>query len=723
MQLHILTSDGDQHIPHDNPSPSLCDLPDGAPHRLIDNGTMHYEASVAGFAERYRRGETPHTIHVWWARRPHSAMRSLVYACLSKSACDDASRIMEKLTYFLVAPNSLLNTAHSSIRKQYGGESPRVLDMFGGGGTIPFEAKNIGAETYSIDSNQLSVFLQKSLLEYPHLLKSSGLKKQVEESGRRVLRQLEIESAPLFPLRGRVFTYLWTYSTKCGSCGYHFFLSKRPWLSRKKGKRTVLNVRSGKDRDTPLICEAADNFEHRSVWVGRRGEVACPRCHQTQNGMSVKRCTDELAATIRPAGKTGKTFSAAVEAAVAAKSVIETIETMALESLGAALPTSPLPRWSGIVNPALYGIETHADVFNGRQRAVALLLLRALRAEYEHLRCAFSVELARAVIGLLSGLIDQHVDWNCRLSMWISQNEQVGRAFCGPGVAMLWDYAETDPVSSGPSNLWSKLDRIIAGVKSVGSLHGVCHVQRGIAQALPFSDCFFDAIVTDPPYYDNIYYNVLADFFFSWKRLVLESIEPGLFSEKTTDWSRELVASTFRNGDARTAHEDYCEQFGKAISEAERVLKRDGVFALLYSHGSLEGWEALALGYRRSAFHITSVQPLSIERKQRPRAMTSEAVNTCVVFVAHKGSKQKPLGSLAAMCERLRELGQIFETNLGDAGWNREDVAVATFAQCVGMLGNVKGVGDCSDLEALAIFASVVRERFPTFGVKSRKSL
>src|SRR5271157_2035923 len=162
--------------------PEIASIPLSASPRLIDEGMMHYEASVAGFAERYRRGETPHTIHVWWARRPHSAMRSLVYACLSKTACDDAATIMKKLTYYLAPPSSLINTARSSLRKQYAGKCPRVLDMFGGGGTIPFEAANLGAETYSVDSNQLSVFLQKSLLEYPHLLKSGGLMKQIEES-------------------------------------------------------------------------------------------------------------------------------------------------------------------------------------------------------------------------------------------------------------------------------------------------------------------------------------------------------------------------------------------------------------------------------------------------------------------------------------------------------------------------------------------------------------
>src|SRR5882724_13098880 len=80
-----------------DPSPQLANRPRSAGKRLIDAGMLHYEASLAGFAERYGRGETSHTIHVWWARRPHSAMRALVFASLCKDRSNDAGQILKQL--------------------------------------------------------------------------------------------------------------------------------------------------------------------------------------------------------------------------------------------------------------------------------------------------------------------------------------------------------------------------------------------------------------------------------------------------------------------------------------------------------------------------------------------------------------------------------------------------------------------------------------------------
>jgi len=650
-------------------------------------------------------------------------MRALVYACLSKDTSDEATTLMEELGCHSVAPQRLLKSARAILREQYGGSAPTLLDMFGGGGTIPFEGINVGADTYAVDSNELAVFIQKSCLEYPMALKRSHLADDVEASGHRVLQSLERETLTLFPLRNSLYTYLWTYLHSCNSCGYFFILSKRPWVSRKNGKRLAFEVHQVGDRDDLVISEVEDDYKFRSVWVGRRGGGSCPRCNKEFDSVSIKDCKDELVGVVGPSGKTGKVFSGRHEDAEPPRELLDEIEAEVLMALGIGLPTSSLPRWSGIVNPALYGIDTHCDIFNKRQRVVALLLIKALRQEYDRLCDVADRDYARAVTALLSGLIDQHIDWNCRLSMWISQNEQVGRAFCGPGVAMMWDYAETDPVSSGPSNLWSKLNRIVAGVRSLAELGGAGHIQRGCAQELPFQDEFFDAIVTDPPYYDNIYYNVLADFFFAWKRMLLEPLEPSLFTVSGTDCSRELVASTFRSGDAKSAHEDYCIQLNKAVCEAERVLKTDGVFALLYSHSSLKGWEALALAYRRSSFLVTSVQPLSIERKQRPRAMTSEAVNTCVVFVSHKGAGKKPVGAIGQMCSRVRISAKEFKGTLERAGWASGDIAIAAYAQSVGLLANVSKVKECSDNEALQMFEETVQEEFPAFSVKTRKSL
>ena len=707
------------HPPAKAASLAVAPLPAGSDRRLLDDGLMHYEASVGGFSERYRRGETPQTVHVWWARRPHSSMRALLFAALSTNRSGKALELMTALSRQPVNAPDLRNARALLLSD---GRRPRVLDMFGGGGTIAFEGATLGLEMYSIDSNELAVFVQRSILVYGATA-GRNLVSAVRETGRRVLERLRSETAPLYPARERgVRTYLWSYSIKCKACDYRFFIGKRPWLSRKGSRRLALLRERGTSSDRVVLTDARPDVSESSVWTGRNGTVACPSCSVIQS-VSLDDTRDELVVEVGRATK-GKNYELASADCLPDISVLHTRERELLARIGSNLPTSTLPRWSGIVNPAIYGMRTHADVFNLRQRVTVLQLIDILQQEHRA-GVTRDVDLAVATTSILSGLIDQCVDWNSRLSMWISQNEQVGRGFCGPGIAMLWDYAETDPTGDGPANLWKKLDRIVKGTGAISNLHGPCIVQHAFAQALPFADAHFDAIVTDPPYYDNVFYSPLADFFYAWKRPLLATIEPALFERPATNTGNELVASTIRSGgNAGAAHEQYCQQLTRALHEAARVLKPNGVFALLYSHSSLLGWAALVSSYRASPLRITSVQPLSIERKQRPRAMTSEAVNTCVVFVARPDQQPRRVVSLAELVSVAQQVVSSLTIDLGKAGWNSRDSGIAAYAHCVALLANAAGVhGDMSDAEVLRQLETLVQAKCDGFRVTTRTSL
>ena len=112
--------------------------------RLIDEGTYFFNASLAGGSERYARAKTPHTIHVWWARRPFSAMRPLVFASLCRSKGKHAQDTMHELA-------SLDNSDMTEQVRELIGSDQRILDMFGGGGTIPISAYDMGIHSYSMD--------------------------------------------------------------------------------------------------------------------------------------------------------------------------------------------------------------------------------------------------------------------------------------------------------------------------------------------------------------------------------------------------------------------------------------------------------------------------------------------------------------------------------------------------------------------------------------------
>ena len=705
--------------------------------RLIHRGTLGVEASVSGLAERYARGRTSHTVHVWWARRPHSAMRSLVFESLCREQTPEALEIAALLALSGSENAPELARARQLIKRSFDNEAPYVLDNFGGGGTIPFEAALLGAKTFSIDYNALSVFIQKSNLELSQAAFARLSHKEilliVRRYGEHVLDQLTKMTEDLYNRKVTIkdkgkFAYFWTYKTQCKNCGYGFYLSKRPWLSKKKGKSIGISIAEG-DQEESISIEHGENISPSRCWNGRGSGggagVHCPKCGEADKNPSIKNCDDVVIATGSLAKPTGKSFSLVEPSDTPNQQKIKKRERIILSELAVNLPESYLPKWSGIVNPALYGIETHADIFNPRQRVVLLELIKALRDAHAEMCSSYSVVVAEYVTSVLSSSIDQYVDWNCRLSMWISQNEQVGRAFCGPGVSMLWDYVETDAVMDGPANLWDKLERILAAVESAPEFEHVPCVQNGKAQHLPFADDTFDAVITDPPYYDNLFYNVLADFFYPWKRMLLAPIFPELFEMPQTDDVEELVASSIRQGNSDKAHGWYCEQLLRALEETGRVLKPDGILSFVYGHSSLRGWHAIVDSFRKSGLHIDTVEPLSIERRQRPRAMTSEAVNTCVVLVASKnGSPRRELRT-TELLSRIHTDAETYGSPLRQAGWTEEDIGMAIFARAVAHMANAKSIEgkQQSDLEAIQVAAEAVAMHCRGFQLQNRKSL
>lgn len=709
-------------------SPIIREIPEYE-ERLIDTGMLHFESSVAGYNERYHRGETSHTIHVWWARRPHSAMRSLVFSSLCKDKSDEAGAVMADLA--MSSDEKIVDQARKLTAAGYI-SFPKVLDMFGGGGTIPFEAKRLGLDAYSIDSNQLSVFIQKCNMLYADRINLMDAEKLVEEVGVRVLNNLKDRTCWLYPLREKsnseIFGYIWTYRQECPYCGKKFMLSKRPWLSKKKGRRIAFvskTLANGKSETLEVKELGKDESPFSSPWEKYAGTLHCPACKKAIVPVDILKCEDVMTAYIKTRPEAGKEFMNADQiSAVPSYQEIDIEEEVVLKKIGTALPQSELPVWSGIVNPALYGVRTHSDFLNRRQRLVLLYLIDELIEQYHALKSQ-DPDMARFVIGALSSLIDQVIDWNCRLSMWIPQNEQVGRGFCGPGVAMLFDYAETDQLLNGPANLWDKLKRIIKGVKSFVNCKGTISIQHAHAQELPFEDNFFDAIVTDPPYYDNIYYSILADFFYSWKKILLSELEPDLFQKGITDYDYELVASSRRAAPGCSPHEEYCKQLGKAFNEAARVLKSDGVFTLVYSHSSVNGWEAVIRAYRQSKFFVSSVQPLSIERKGRPRAVLSQTVNTCMAIVARTSDENKSPISIEVLLEKTRKFCDDFgKALISRSGWNQSDAGLAVIACTVGLMSNASQVtGIDSDTNALIAASKVVRSCFPEFSIKVRDSI
>ncbi len=649
--------------------------------RLIDRG-LDAAVSAAGRRERYGRGRTPHTALTWWARRPHAAMRAAVFAAL----VDDAPE------HRVLADALAADTATEEQLRDAIGPGKRLLDPFAGGGTIPLEAKRLGVDAVAVDNNELAVMINRCWLEWVPATTHEERGARTKVLGERALAIVERLTADLFPLRGRTVDgrvpthYLFTYRTRC-ACGYRFHLSRRRWLSTRERIALIPKMHGDEER---LRLGDVEVPPH----------AACPRCGGVASSR-VSEAEDALVAVVYGARGRGKRYDTRPDGACADDDVLATRSFALREALGVDAPTAELYAWSGIVNPPLHGLRTHDAVFTPRQRAVLYATIGAIREATAHL----DADERRFYRAVLSGLVDQCVDWNSRLSMWIPQNEQVGRALSGPGVPMLWDFVETDPVSRGPANLHDKLTRITNGVAAlpVAPRGRAVHAS---AQRLPFEDASFDAVVTDPPYYDNVYYAALADFVYVWKRLLLAEDAPDLFSAERTRTAGELVASRQRFG--VDAHAVYVRELAQAIAEMMRVLKRDGTVALVFGHASFAGWCAWAEALRAAPVEITHVTPLAIEREARPRAMRSRAVDTCFLFVG-RHLEAKPAASERTWRARVRRV--------------EADDARTAFARGLASVVNVTSIGACSLSESVAALERLVADRYDGFALRRRRSL
>src|SRR5260221_2262850 len=607
--------------------------------RLIEHYFPSIVVSDEGVAERYQRGRTPHTIFTWWARRPFTAMRGVVAAALSSATGSQADqKILE--SYCVSDGRSL---PLEGAKRLCAGENQRVLDIFAGGATIPLEAAALGASAYSVDNNELANFIQVALLQLSQV--SDDLPQLLQVHGRRVLSRLYQETEPLFPSREaeqglRTVAYIWSRSAVCPECKGSLSLLKRPWVSKKNGKSLFIKREAevGLRLFSTALSTSGTPAESSGAW--QQSSIVCPFCHYKVPRAIVDSVVgehgfDEMIACGAKAGN-GKTFRVATGADLPSLNLIESHIAADIEAIGHGLPMTALPRWSGITNPSLYGVGRFVDIFNARQRAVLTKLCRILNEEHAECESKYGAETAKAITAYLSGFIDQLVDWNCRLCMWIAQNEQVGRALSGPGIPMMWDFAEIDPVEHGPANLWDKLERIAAGAATIPKFAHRPAVLLADSRKLTFPDEYFDVIATDPPYFDNIFYNVLADCIYVWKRFALVNIFPDRFQAEMTNATRELSASKYRHGSTVEAAKYYTEGMTQVLSEVSRLLKPDGVLAFVFAHRTIDGWTSVVDSFSRAKLDMDAAWELQIERKHRPRGMNSDAVNTSFVLVGKK---------------------------------------------------------------------------------------
>jgi adenine-specific DNA methylase len=294
-----------------------------------------------------------------------------------------------------------------------------------------------------------------------------------------------------------------------------------------------------------------------------------------------------------------------------------------------------------------YGIKTWGDLYNTRQKLSLLTFLHAIRNSFE----SIYTECKKSHVSdpeEMAIIFDRFMSYNTVLNRWVSGGESIANCFSRTGLAMVYDYPETNPFSDSFS--WNSQVKWVLRVIEANSLHLDCKITitSSSATKLPYSDGYFDAIITDPPYYDNVPYADLSDFFYVLLKRSIGDLFPELFTTPLTPKLGECIANDtllrrFSSIDRQSYDylgiknkSSFVRNLSLAFRECFRILKPEGIALIVYAHKTTDGWETVIKALIDSGFVVTASWPFHTEMKNRLRARESATLISSIYMICRK---------------------------------------------------------------------------------------
>lgn len=702
--------------------------------RFIEVSFPVKEVSIESAREKNIRHGHISTLHIWWARRPLASSRATAYASLIPAPENDVewgkkSQFIINLSKWENPLNStLIEKARKDILEENGGEPLKVLDPFAGGGAIPLEALRLGCETYAGEYNPVAVLILKCTLEYPQkygklkevredwgLLKGSSSKnpllEDVKKWGNCVLEEAKKEIGRFYPREedGSIpVGYIWARTIPCQnpSCGTEIPLMRQFWLAKKKNKKVALKPFVNNGTVAFEIVGQNNDFSRDfdpSKGTVSRAVATCPVCGGMVDANTTRKLFQEgkagqrmVAVVLHHPKKRGKTYRIATEKDSEvfreAEKYLEEKRTKLMGEWGIdPVPDEPLPPKGTLgFRVQRYGILKWGDLFNSRQKLALITFVEKVRQAHEKMiEEGYDGEYAKAVISYLALMIGKLEDWNSVLSIWRGDQERNEHVFNRQALPMVWDYGERNPFE-GRLMSPQGIDKIIEHCSSIHSFSAT--VTQASATSSPYPNNYFDAVFTDPPYYDNVPYSYLSDFFYVWLKRTIGDLYPDLFSTPLTPKSKEIVAYT-NNRTWEEAKEYFEENLKKSFQEIHRVLKPDGITTIVYTHKSTSGWETLINSLLDSGLVIAASWPIHTEMKARLRAQESAALVSSIYFVARK-IERKETGWYNEVKEEIKKHIYKKLERLWQEGISGADFFIAAIGSSIEIFGKYEKVMD-----------------------------
>jgi adenine-specific DNA methylase len=580
---------------------------------------------------------------------------------------------------YLETSRALTQSAHEALGG-LPGTRPLVVDPFAGGGSIPLEALRVGADAFASDLNPIPVLLNKVILEYIPKY-GERLADEVRKWGEWIKREAEKELAEFYPKDADGATpiaYLWARTIRCEgpSCGAEVPLIRFLWLAKRANRSLALQLipnAPSKRVDFQIIVKQRDGWVDQAdnkIKVDnpkfdgtvKRGSATCPCCGYTT---PVARVREQLKARQGGANSArmfcvvggrsdeqGRFYRLPIDADLEAvrRAAAELEKTTEEQSGDLTLVPEEGICLNEIrrISVPLYGMKAWGDVFSHRQ-ALALTTFAGLIRRLKDNNSEEST-FQRAVSTCLALSISRLADFNSSLARWANHREGSAGTFGRQALPMLWDFAETCPLSDSTGAFTTSLDLVInilsrQNTRAPASDH--TSSQRASAACHPMPDDSADAYVTDPPYYDAIPYSHLSDFFYVWLRRSLKHMYPDLFVDQWAPKDEEIVVD--RPHELSTSNHDiafYERQLTQAFSEGRRVVRPGGIGVIVFASKTTASWEAILKAVVESGWIITGSWPIDTEMETRIAASGQARLASSVHLICRP--REHPDGSVRA---------------------------------------------------------------------------
>jgi len=642
--------------------------------RIIEWNLPLVEISKASTHEKSVRHGHPSTLHLWWARRPLAASRATAFAALIDlpSSLKTQKKIMnliKKIVPWNTVKSDLSPVIYQSqqfIKNQWDARPPRILDPFSGGGSIPLEALRLGCETYASDLNPIAVLISKATFEWPQTIANINLASLVEEWATHIYDEANLAISQFYPNDpdGSIpIGYLWTRTIPCPNpiCQVEMPLIKHFWLARTKTRLIAYKPIVDKRLKTiSFQIQEDQNIDFNpSIGTISRAKAKCLVCNQVTKAEKIRELAQEgkmqqkmTVVILRVPKKAKKHYRVANEKDLQVFTQARNFLSQKLSNLEymeSLFPDEELPPIGTLgFGVQLYGMTKWSDLFNSRQQLALITFLERIRTNSQLIEQKYQdivhttprpIKLSTIIVAYLAIILGRLADKNASLVVYNAYGEKIEHVFGRTALPMAWDYAELNVFSGANGDWLHQMDWVLRFLRnnSWKSLN-TSHVYQASATNLPFENEYFDAVFTDPPYYDNVPYSDLSDFFYIWFKRAIGDLFPNLFATPLTPKSNEIIAN---KGRQKNPKEFFEEMISESFREIYRIMKPEGIAIIVYAHKSSEGWETMLKALTYAGFVVTASWPIHTEMKTRLRAKTSAALSSSIYLVCRKHPRKE----------------------------------------------------------------------------------